>query len=84
MAGSPYSGAHPLKRIHIIQSYESDKVTPFTTKRNFRTGSTKCYLQEQRLRKVNSPILFIKANEDKNPYNHNVQIERQNVREGLG
>ena len=81
----PYSGAHPLKHIHMCpQPYEGDKMTPFTTKRILRNGSTKCYLQEQRLCKFNSPILFIKPNEDKNSYNHNVQIESQNVREGLG
>lgn len=44
--------------------------------------SAKCHWQGQKLSTFT--MLCIKPNENTDPYNHNVQIEGQNVRESLG
>lgn len=58
------------------------KVTPFTTKRILRNGSFQQNYLHGKL--INPPMLFIKPKKDKSSYNHDVQIEGQNVWESLG
>ena len=61
--------------------YNLKKVTPFTTKRILEMVLfSKMLFARIWLSKVNPPMLFIKPKENKYPYNHNVQIEGQNVR----